>query len=82
MICLLVLGITFRAMLRDYLMEEKEQTLHNHAVAMSRLASVYHASGELEERWGSFRIALTSASRVSGSDAMLCYGFYSSRCME
>ena len=72
LVCLLVLGIAFRVMLYDYLKEEKQQTLRSNAEAMARLAAVYDATGELSERWGSFRIALTSAARVAGTDAMIC----------
>lgn len=72
LICLLLLGITFRAMLHNYLKEEKQQSLRSNAEALTRLASVYDAAGEMTERWGSFRIALTSAAQVSGNDAMLC----------
>jgi signal transduction histidine kinase len=72
LLCLLVLGMIFRVMLFDYLKEEKQQTLHSNAVSMTKLAAAYDAAGELDERWGNFRIALTAAARVSGNEAMLC----------
>ena len=72
LLCLLVLGIAFRVMLFNYLKEEKQHALHSNAVSLTRLAEAYDAAGELDERWGGFRIALSAASRVSGNDAMLC----------
>ena len=72
LLCLLLLGVAFRLTLSSYLEEEKHETLHNNAETLAYLASVYDASGELESRWDDFRIALTSAAQVAGTDVMLC----------
>ena len=61
LLCLLLLGVTFRTMLSDYLETEKQQTLHNNAASLLNLAEAYDAIGELENRWGGFRIGLTTA---------------------
>jgi len=72
LLCLVLLGITSRLMLTEYLEEEKRETLHSNAVALSNLASAYAATGELEHRWGDFHISLTTAAQVAGTDVMLC----------
>lgn len=72
LLCLVLLGASFRVMLGRYLENEKEQTLYNSAMALSNLASAYDATGELDHRWGDFHISLTTAAQVAGTDAMLC----------
>ncbi len=72
LLCLLLLGVTSRIMLTEYLEEEKRENLHNNAVALSNLASAYAATGELEQRWGDFHISLTTAAQIAGTDVMLC----------
>ena len=72
LLCLLLLGVTFRTMLSDYLETEKQQTLHNNAASLLSLAEAYDAIGELENRWGGFRIGLTTAARVAGTDVLFC----------
>lgn len=71
-LCVLLLGVSFRVLLHDYLVEEKEETLHNNAVTLVNLAAAYDATGELGNRWGNFRIALTSAAQVAGTEILLC----------
>ena len=72
LLCLVILGISFRVMLSDFLEEEKRETLHNNAVTLVNLAAAYDAAGELGHRWGDFHMALTSAAQVAGIDVFLC----------
>ena len=72
LLCLAILGVTFRAMLSDFLEEDTRETLHNNAVTLVNLAAAYDAAGELGLRWGDFHIALTSAAQVAGTDVILC----------
>lgn len=72
LLCLMLLGITFRALLNDYLEEEKQETIYNNAETLVNLASAYDATGELKDRWGDFRISLTTAAQVAGTDALVC----------
>ena len=72
LLCLILLGVSFRMLLSNYLEEEKHQSMHNNAETLAYLTAVYDAAGELDSRWGDFRIALISAAQVSGTDAMLC----------
>lgn len=72
LLCLLMLGITFRLMLDKSLENEKRQTMHNSAQILADLAAAYDATGELEYRWGNFHICLTTAAMASESDMMLC----------
>lgn len=72
LLCLLLLGITFRALLSDYLEEEKQETIYNNAQTLVNLASAYDATGELGDRWGDFRISLTTAAQVAGTDDLVC----------
>lgn len=72
LLCLILLGVAFRLTLSNYLEAEKRETLHNNAETLTYLASVYDAAGELDSRWGDFRITLASASQIAGTDAMFC----------
>ena len=72
LLCLLLLGTAFRAMLNNSLEEEKRNTMRSNVETLVNLASAYDAVGDLDERWGGFRISLTTAARVSDTDAMLC----------
>lgn len=72
LLCLILLGFTFRVLLNNYLEDEKQETLYNNAEALVNLASAYDATGELENRWGDFRISLTTAAQVTGTDVMFC----------
>ncbi len=72
LLCLVLLGVSFRVTLNGYLEEDKHKSLHDNAETLAHLTSVYDAAGELDRAWGDFRIALTAAARVSGTNAMLC----------
>ncbi len=71
LLCLALLGFTFRAMLNDYLEEEKQETLRNNAQTLVTLVSTYEGE-QLENRWGDLRISLTTASEVAGTETILC----------
>ena len=70
MLCLILVGVAFRLMLNEYLVEEKQQTMHNNAQAIANLAAAYDATGELKERWGGFRLGMTSAAQVAGTEVL------------
>lgn len=72
LICLLLLGITFRLMLGKSLEDEKRQSLQSNARVLVDLAAAYDVTGELEYRWGDFHICLTTAAYSSGSEIILC----------
>lgn len=72
LLCMILLGTTFRVLLNGYLEDEKQETLYHNAQTLVNLASAFDATGELGDRWGSFRISLTAASQVTGTDAILC----------
>lgn len=71
LLCLVLLGVTFRAMLSSYLEDEKRESLYNHAQTMAALVSTYEDE-QLENRWGELRIILTAASEVAGTETILC----------
>lgn len=72
LLCLLLLGVSFRVMLRDYLEEEKQETLHNNAQTLVNLTEAYDGMAQVDSPWGDFRIALTSAAQAAGTDVMIC----------
>ncbi len=72
LLCLILLGTSFRVMLSNHLEEEKREALRNNAVTLSNLAAAYDGTGQLDEPWSDFSIALTSAAQVAGTDAMIC----------
>lgn len=72
LLCLLLLGVSFRVMLRSYLEEEKRETLHNDAETLVSLTEAYDGMTQADSPWGDFRIALTSAAQAAGTDAMIC----------
>lgn len=72
LICLILLGVSFRVLLRNYLENATQETLHNNAATLTDLVAAYESTGELDAPRGDFQIALTSAAQVAGTDAMLC----------
>ena len=72
LLCLLLLGVSFRILLKDYLENEKREVLHTNAATLVDLAAAYEGTGELDAPWGDFQIALTSASQAAGTDVMIC----------
>ncbi len=71
-LCLLLLGISFRILLKNYLVDEKQQSLRNNAETLANLALAYDETGDLDAQWGDFHIAFSSAAQVAGTDAMIC----------
>ena len=72
LLCLVLLGVSFRVMLNSYLVDEKRETMYNSAQALVNLAAAYDATGELEYRWGGFRLGMTSAAQVAGTEVLFC----------
>lgn len=72
LLCLLMVGVTFRLMLDRSMEEDKRRTMESTAQNMSALAAAYDATGELDHRWGDFHICLTTAAQASGSEMFLC----------
>ena len=68
---LVLLGVSFRVMLNSYLVDEKRETMYNSAQTLVNLAAAYDATGELEYRWGGFRLGMTSAAQVAGTEVLL-----------
>ena len=72
LLCLLLLGISSRVMLTGFLEKEKQAGLHSNAQTLANLAAAYEATGDLDYRWGDFRISLTTAAQLAGADILLC----------
>ena len=72
LLCLFLLGVTFRLMLGRSLEAEQRQNLRSNAQILSELAGAYDATGELDYRWGDFHICLTTTAQASGSHILLC----------
>ncbi len=71
LLMLAVLGVAFRVMLGSYLAGEKRDSLAANATAVAELAAAYNSAGELEANWD-FRISLSFAAEVSGTDVVIC----------
>ena len=72
LLCLVLMGVAFRAVLVGYLEDETRENLQSNGEALARLASVYDYTGELDSRWGDFRMGLTTVAAVADSDAVFC----------
>ena len=68
-----VLGLGFRALLGSYLVDEKRNVLASNATAVAELAAAYNTAGEIQANWD-FRISLSFAAEVSGTDMLICDG--------
>ncbi len=68
-----VLGLAFRALLGSYLVDEKRDALASNATAVAELAAAYNTAGEIQANWD-FRISLSFAAEVSGTDVLICDG--------
>ncbi len=66
-----VVGAAFHSLLFNHLTQEEENSLQTNANAVADLAAAYDTSGELEENWN-FRMSLTFAASVSGTDIVVC----------
>ena len=67
---LLLVGASFRALVKDYLTEQAVEGLFDDANTISSLASAYYTEGSLSDR--DFLVNLSVASQVSGADAVIC----------
>ena len=67
---LLLVGTSFRALVKDYLNDQAMEALYNDANTISSLATAYYTEGSLSGR--EFLVNLSVASQVSGADAVIC----------
>ena len=72
LLCLLLMGVAFRAVLLGYLEDETQESLQSNGEILAKYASVYDITGELDNRWGDFRMGLVAVAQVAGTDALLC----------
>ena len=70
LMALLIVGASFRFLVKDYLMDNTMESLQNDSTTIAALASAYYAEDAMSS--GSFLINLTVASQVSGADAVIC----------
>ena len=67
---LLVLGISFQILIRDYLTKSTTADLQQDAQVVAKLAAAYFIDGRLSS--GDFLLNLDIASQVSDADAVIC----------
>ena len=67
---LMVLGLSFQILIRDYLLDRTMSDLKQDAGVISDLAAAYSIDGSLSSR--DFLLNLDIASRVSDADAVIC----------
>lgn len=71
LLCLTVLGVSFRGLMYSYLVQEKETSLQANAAAVADLAAAYTTTGELRDNWD-FRMSLSLVTGVAGSQIFVC----------
>ena len=71
LLCVLFLGAGFRALVTNYLVGETKESLSNNATSVAELAAAYDTTGQMEDNWD-FRMSLSLASNVAGTDAVVC----------
>lgn len=70
---MVLLGSSFRALLKNYLFERQENTLYSTAQAVADLTSAYQQAGVIAgESALRLRMELSFSSKISGSDAYIC----------
>ena len=67
---LLLIGIFFQILVRDYLTETAEESLRSDGEVLVRLLQAAYSDAPFADR--NFNVALTVASTVSGADAVIC----------
>lgn len=67
---LLLVGTSFRALVKDYLCDHAMENLESDASTIADLASAYYTEGSLSSR--EFLVNLNIASKVSEADAVIC----------
>ena len=70
LLALLLLGTSFRLLVKDYLTENAFSALQNDADVIANLAAAYSIDGSLSSR--DFRLNLDVAAQISESDAVIC----------
>ena len=70
LLALLLLGTSFRLLVKDYLTENTFAALQNDADVIANLAAAYSIDGSLSSR--DFRLNLDVAAQISESDAVIC----------
>ena len=71
LLSIVIFGVVFRIFVYGYVQDTQIETLSSNAAAVAELAAVYDTSGQLETNWD-FRINLSFASSVAGTDAVIC----------
>ena len=66
----LLIGISFQMLVKDYLTKQTMDSLKNDGQCIAELVLAYGADNYMTGR--DFHIALSTASRVSGADAVIC----------
>ncbi len=67
---LLLVGASFQVLVRNLLARQVETTLKNDCAAIAGLATAYYTEGSVSRQ--DFFVTLSVATRVSGSDAVIC----------
>ena len=70
MAALLLVGISFQALVRNYLTDQAIEGLKNDGTTIAHLAAAYYTEDTLSSN--QFLVNLTVASQVSGADAVIC----------
>ena len=71
LLCLTVLGVSFRGLMYNYLVDEKEESLRTNATAVAVLAAAYTTTGELQDNWD-FRMSLSLVANVAEANIFVC----------
>ncbi len=71
LLMLAAFGVVFRAVLGNYFVGQMRDSLALSADAVADLAAAYNSAGEIEANWD-FRISLSFAAEVSGTDVVIC----------
>ena len=67
---LLLVGVSFQALVRDYLTDKAVETLQNNSTAIARVAAAYYTGDGITNR--EFLNDLAIAAKVSQADAVIC----------
>ncbi len=70
LLMLVLVGTTFQALVKDYLMDTTVGELQQNSAALANLAAAYSTDGSF--RIQEFLVNLDVASRVTGADAVIC----------
>ena len=67
---LLLVGVSFQALVRNYLTDKAVESLKNNSTAIARAAAAYYSGGSITNR--EFLNDLAIAAKVSQADAVIC----------